>query len=464
MAARRVTFARALQRLPCCSSPPGPPALKPLGTSSRAIGPQVRTGTAACPTVPRMPTSSTAARRPSPRREMSVITSGSAAPWRCNRANDRWQPVPANQYVGYSGTGTFTQSGGIDTVSSLSLGYCSGSSGTFNLNGGMLIVSAISGGSGTAALNFNGGTLEAGTTLSTSVPINLTTSGGNGTINTAGYAVTLSGPLSGPGGLIKTDSGTLTLSAANTYGGPTLVSGGTLNLANSGALQLSTFDTSGGGTLGFGSLTAATLGGLVGPGVLTLSNTAGAAVALVRATTIPAPSIRGCSAAPAALRRPAVAFSRSPVRTLPGHNRCRGRHAAVGLQRRRRPAANIINASTDSSGLILGGGTLAIKSTPSGPANTQQFNGLTLAARRQHGPTEPERQLELADPFARPNHRQRGRQRAFAGHLARRHNYHQHAYRRQRHLRWPHRLLRRHRLWLGHLLLRRRRPTRSPRP
>ena len=38
----------------------------------------------------------------------------------------------------------------------------------------------------------------------------LTGSGGNATVDTAGYNVTLSGSLSGHGGLIKTDSGTLT--------------------------------------------------------------------------------------------------------------------------------------------------------------------------------------------------------------------------------------------------------------
>ena len=40
-------------------------------------------------------------------------------------------------YVGYSGTGSFTQSGGINTLSNgdLDVGYWSGSSGTYNLSG-----------------------------------------------------------------------------------------------------------------------------------------------------------------------------------------------------------------------------------------------------------------------------------------------------------------------------------------
>ena len=49
------------------------------------------------------------------------------------------------------------------------------------------------------------------------------------------------------------------------------------------------------------------------------------------------------------------------------------------------PAANIINYSTNSSGLTLGGsvltpGVLTIRSSASGSSNTQRFNGLTLAA------------------------------------------------------------------------------------
>ena len=255
-----------------------------------------------------------------------------------------------SEYIGFSGTGTFTQSGGSNTVSSaLYLGVGPFSSGTYNLNGGTLIVSAMSGWSGTAAFNFSGGTLQAGARFSTDLPIALAASGGNGTIDTAGLVVTLAGPLSGPGGLIKAGSGTLIVTAANTYAGgttisggtlqldsggatgsipdgavlnngtlafnrsdsytvtgpisgsgnvtqigpgtltlagpndysgTTLVSGGTLALAHSAALQQSTLDTSGGGGVSFGSLTAATLGGLTGSGPLVLENTAAAPVAL----------------------------------------------------------------------------------------------------------------------------------------------------------------------------------------
>ena len=107
---------------------------------------------------------------------------------------------------------------------------------TYNLNAGKLIVTSIGQGPGAAAFNFNGGTLQAGAAFSTTLPIGLNTSGGNAAIDSGGYAVTLSGTLSGPGNLIKVDSGTLALTAANTYAGGTSLSGGTLQLGSAGAL------------------------------------------------------------------------------------------------------------------------------------------------------------------------------------------------------------------------------------
>ena len=139
------------------------------------------------------------------------------------------------EYVGWSSPGNFTQSGGTNTVSGrFYLGY--GSSGTYNLNGGRMIVSWMNAGSGAAAFNFSGGTLQAGASFSTGLPITLNTSGGIATIDTAGYLVTLGGVLSGPGSLDKIGSGTLVLSGTNTYTGGTMLSDGTLSITNSSAV------------------------------------------------------------------------------------------------------------------------------------------------------------------------------------------------------------------------------------
>ena len=139
--------------------------------------------------------------------------------------------VNAYEYVGLSGKGTFTQTGGTHTITgTLSLGHFSGSTGTYSLEGGKLILKSLSKGSGAAQFNFGGGTLQASGTMSTSVPMTLTGIGGKAKIDTAGYDVAFSGALSGSGGLTKLGWGTLTLAAKNSYSGDTVVQEGILKI------------------------------------------------------------------------------------------------------------------------------------------------------------------------------------------------------------------------------------------
>jgi hypothetical protein len=65
-----------------------------------------------------------------------------------------------NEYVGFNGTGNFTQSGGTNTVTgSLSLGI-GGTNGTYNLTGGTLDVKgSVTGGTGTSTVTIDGGSL-----------------------------------------------------------------------------------------------------------------------------------------------------------------------------------------------------------------------------------------------------------------------------------------------------------------
>ncbi len=141
------------------------------------------------------------------------------------------------EYVGYGGTGRFTQSGGTNVArTALCLALASGSDGTYNLNGGVLSVAGLSQGNGTAAFNFGGGTLEARASFDTSVAMTLTGNGGNAIVDTSAYQMSLSGELSGPGGLVKTGSGQLNLAHANTYEGGTTLVAGTLSLWDPSAL------------------------------------------------------------------------------------------------------------------------------------------------------------------------------------------------------------------------------------
>jgi len=142
-------------------------------------------------------------------------------------------------YVGVDGSAIFNQSGGNNLASGgLTLGVERYSHGTYNLDGGLLTISSLTKGSGTATFNFGGGTLQASSSFSTSLPMTLTGIGGNANIDTAGYEVMLSGDLSGEGGLNKLGLGTLTLGGVNTYTDNTTVSDGLLALASSGSLLL----------------------------------------------------------------------------------------------------------------------------------------------------------------------------------------------------------------------------------
>jgi fibronectin-binding autotransporter adhesin len=140
------------------------------------------------------------------------------------------------EYVGYSGTGTFTQSGGTHAVGELYLAEMDGSVGTYNLDGGLLSLSSLYQGDGAASFNVGGGTFQAASSFATSVPITLSTLGSNGVFDTDGNTLTLGGPVSGPGGLIATGTGTLVLSGTNTYGGGTVVLDGTLVVTNNEGL------------------------------------------------------------------------------------------------------------------------------------------------------------------------------------------------------------------------------------
>ena len=115
------------------------------------------------------------------------------------------------------------------------------------INGGTLVVGNDSAlGSGT--LIMNGGTLDvqdgATHTLGNAVTLQ-----NNGTFNTTSGDLTLNGVISESGGsygLIANGPGTLTLTAANSYSGGTLINGGTLAVQNASALGVGNVSLVGG--------------------------------------------------------------------------------------------------------------------------------------------------------------------------------------------------------------------------
>ena len=160
------------------------------------------------------------------------------------------------------GGGTFTQNGGTHTITNaLNFGGAFFNNnlrvGTFNLEGGTLSAARVSVGLGIfnldggtlttgsfnlsqATVNLNGSTLQAAGSSTdffarqnTTTTSNLYVLAGGARVDTQNFDVTVNQPLRAPltgtgGGLTKLGTGTLTLTAANTYTGNTLVSAGTL--------------------------------------------------------------------------------------------------------------------------------------------------------------------------------------------------------------------------------------------
>jgi autotransporter-associated beta strand protein len=198
------------------------------------------------------------------------------------------------QYGGNNGNGTLTLSGGTFEAQGTSAAFFVGygqtaasaggafaGTGTLNLNGGTLLTgrNLTTGPGATGTLNFNGGTLKAGANNSNWVRVTTRLGNAGATIDTNGYDVTITQALeaNGTGGLTKTGSGLLTLTATNTYTGATTVTDGTLILNGSthasSALTVESAGTLGGsGTVNGSATIAGTHSPGNSPGIQTFAN------------------------------------------------------------------------------------------------------------------------------------------------------------------------------------------------
>lgn len=169
-------------------------------------------------------------------------------------------------HVAYSGTGSMTVNGGIlEGLNSLQVAVLAGSSGTVQLNGGVVQAGGFTIGAGTANVNFNGGTVQA-TVNNTNYFSGLTASNseiqaGGLTFDSNGRTVTASNSFDGGGGITKTGGGTLILSNVNTYSGTTTVSAGALQVGVGGT-----------GTSGTGAVAVQSGGTILGTGTVSGSS------------------------------------------------------------------------------------------------------------------------------------------------------------------------------------------------
>lgn len=175
--------------------------------------------------------------------------------------------VPA--YIADYAAGTLTLSGGSFVANAgVTLGK-DGGNGTVNLNSGSLSATSVARAGGTATVNLNGGTLTE-LTNSTTFMQGLTlvnVRDGGAMVNDGGYAATIGqallhstidGDNVTDGGLIKSGAGTLTLSGANSYNGPTTVASGTLLLGSGGHID-GTVQANAGATFGGSGSAASTV-------------------------------------------------------------------------------------------------------------------------------------------------------------------------------------------------------------
>jgi fibronectin-binding autotransporter adhesin len=170
-------------------------------------------------------------------------------------------------------TGAINGSGGLTVAvgtGALKLTGTKAFGGGVTMNSGVVQVAADDSlGTAGTALAFGGGTLNSTTSFTSNRPITLNAGTNTFDVNSA-TTLTEQGDIGGTGGFVKQGAGTLILSGANSYSGPTTVSAGILQASSSAALGSNSAVTVN-GTLDLNNNNIA-VGSLTGAGTVTLGS------------------------------------------------------------------------------------------------------------------------------------------------------------------------------------------------
>ena len=151
-----------------------------------------------------------------------------------------------------SGSGSLEKLGG----GTLTLTGNNSYSGGTQINVGTLAVGSANALGSSGAISFGGGTLQYTSGNNVDYSSRISSAAGQAIrIDTSGQSVTFASALAGAGSTLeKLGAGTLTLSAASTYGGGTSISGGTLAVASGGVISHGAADLTVGTSAGSGEL------------------------------------------------------------------------------------------------------------------------------------------------------------------------------------------------------------------
>ena len=175
-------------------------------------------------------------------------------------------------FLGIDGTGVFNLEGGTVTVPAITLDNRGDTAGidTLSVTGGTLNVGAwgINARNSSYLIELGGGTIGATADWASNGDVTLTGINGDTIFDPGTHTITINGPLTGPGGLIKNGPGSLVLTAVNTYTGTTQVNDGTLLVNTDSSLP---YTVAGGALGGIGTISNTITvqdGGGINPGEL----------------------------------------------------------------------------------------------------------------------------------------------------------------------------------------------------